>query len=125
MNFRMSCDWPRLGRTVLATTLISACFPVIYFTYGGHVTIVSALLNFLVPWIFANCVAIPANLIPWKWLETRNLSVVARWATRIGVLLCLGFVGTALGSAILVLLGLIPLKSLGRFYVNDLPIVLV
>jgi len=125
MNLRTCCDWPALGRTVLASTLMAACFPVVYFTYGGHLTVSSAIREFFIPWTFANCVAIPANFIPWRWLETRRMQAPARWATRIGTLLGLGAVGAALATAIFVLSGLLPLKVAGYFYITDLPIVIV
>ena len=125
MNLRAWWDWPGLGRTVLASTLIAACFPVIYFTYGGQLTVRSGLLQFFVPWTFSNCISIPANCIPWKWLETRRLPAPVRWLMRIGVLLSLGVIGSALATAIFMTLRVLPLENAERFYVTNLPIVLV
>lgn len=125
MTLRTCCDWPALGRTVLASALIAACFQVIYFTYGGQLTVFSAIREFFIPWTFANCVAIPAQFIPWRRLETRRVPAAGRWATRIGVLLGLGAVGAAMATTIFVVVGLLPLKVAGHYYITDLPVVTV
>jgi len=125
MNLRTCCDWPALGRTILGITLVSACFPVIYFTYGGRLTFSTVIIEFFIPWTFGNCIAIPANLIPWKWLETRNVSAGARWAMHIAAMLVLGVLGTALGVTIFVLLRVPSFTSFGASFLGCLPIVLV
>ena len=125
MSLRTCCDWPALGRTVLVSTLIAACFPVIYFTYTGHLTVASAIREFLIPCTFANCVAIPATFIPWRWLGKRYTRAATRWAANIGILLILGFVGTALSTAVFVMSGMLPVRVAGHFYLIALPIVIV
>jgi len=117
-------NWKSLGRSILSSTLVAACFPVIYFTYNGHLTLKSALIEFFVPWTFANCVSIPANLVPWNRLDVFLQLNRAKWAARIAVLLGLGVLGNALGIAIFVLVRLIPPGDFPRTFISDLPIVL-
>ena len=124
MNLRASCDWVGVGRTVLATTCVSLLFPTL--DWGNGLTSFPDLFrDFTNAWIFANCIAIPAAMVPWPYLETRAQTGLSRWALRLGILTALAIAGSAVANGIFLLKGWLSPHRFISAYLTRLPVAIL
>src|SRR6266567_1458647 len=113
-------DWPGLARTLLATTCAAFIYPLMNWARTGTFTFSRFAQDFLAAAIFGACIGSLANLIPWRWLESRPMAYAWRWLLQLGVLMVLAVIGTAITGVIFMLIGWV--DHFGQFYLENLPI---
>ena len=80
--------------TLLADTGVALLFAAIYSMYADHMAWRHVLNAFLQAWIYANCIGLLANAVPWASLAVCSWSRPAVWTMRALAMIAVAAIGS-------------------------------
>src|SRR5579872_2380332 len=117
-------DWPALGRTLLYCTCFALIYPLMGWARTGEMSSAIFFREFAAAEIFGVCIGTMANIIPWRWIESRIAGRKAlRWPIHFTILIALATAGTAISGLVLIAIGWV--HDYRLFFVDYLPMVIL
>ena len=118
-------DWPTLACTAGVNTLVALLFPLMSILYGGRFSMANFTGDFVTAWTFANCIGLPAALMPWEKVLRKPRSALAMWTLNVVILVALAATGTVAAGAIFIAIGWVQPSGFGEFYRHNIAITIL
>src|SRR5579859_104690 len=117
-------DWRALGRTLFYCTCFALIYPVMGWARTGQMSVAIFLRDFTAAEVFGVCIGSLANVVPWRWIESRIAGRKAlRWPIHFAIFIGLAMTGTAISGLVFIPIGWV--HDYRLFYFENLPLVIL